>query len=152
MPQPQALWEEIPQFCELAKKLIEKYQERFAGLDANWIVAYVCTNKDRPQTQKMLYRISGEPEPECYTNTKKYFVKMYQKDWDSFPTENKMWLVFSILERIDKASPSSGRVSSLDYKDQGTCVRTLGADWVYRDNLPDLLNDKVTFKTGMDGE
>lgn len=145
MPQEAPTWEEIPEFTKIAAQLIEKYQERYVGIEPAWIICYGINNKSRPATKTQIYSVSGEPEPECLTNSKKYFIKMFLEDWEELPPENKTWLVCSVLERIDKDDPASGKVNPLDYKDQGTCVRTLGPDWLYRNNLPDLLKDKVKF-------
>ncbi len=147
MPQVPAEWEPIEEFGTISAKLIAKYPDRWAGIDPGDIIAYGCTNKDRPENKKNAkpYEMSGETEPESFTNAKKYFVKLYMTDWDARDEVGRQWLVCSALERIDKENPDSGKVSGFDYKDQSVLVRTLGADWHMRGDLPDLLRDDVEF-------
>lgn len=143
MAQIKPQWEEIAEFISMARHLVNKYPDRFAGIDPDWIVAYGCTNKDKPEGKTKPYDMSGASEPESFTNSKKYFIKMFMSDWVSRSEENKLWVVFSALERVDKELPDSGKIGPFDYKDQGTLVRTLGADWHSRNRLPNLLTESV---------
>ncbi len=145
MPQIAAEWEEIPDFTTMASRLIEKYPDRFAGVDPDWIIAYGQTNKDRPEGKTKPYEMSGIPEPESFTNSKKYIVKLFMSEWEGRDEKCKLGLVFSALERIDKEHPEKGKVSGYDYKDQATLVRTFGVDWHTRSNLPDLLKEDIEF-------
>jgi len=137
-------WEEIPEFIQLAAKLVEKYPEKFGSIDVTRIVAYGCTNKERPDGKAKLYDMSGETEPEVFTNSKMYFVKMFMSDWEARNDQSKLLIVASALSRIDPDSP--GKVGPLDYRDQSIMVRTFGADWQDRADVPNLLSDKVDFR------
>lgn len=152
MPQIPAEWKPIEEFAVVAEKLIAKYPDRWAGIEPNWIIAYGCTNKDRPESKKNAkpYDMSGEVAPESFTNSKKYFVKLFMSDWEGRDEVGRQWLVCSALERIDKENPDSGKVNGFDYKDQSVLVRTVGADWHTRSNLPDLLREDVEFVEGVD--
>lgn len=141
-------WEQIEEFDVLAAKIVEAYPERFAMIDAGSIIAYGIVNKDKPEKNTKPYEMSGVREPECFNSNKRYFVKLYMTDWEARDETNKQWLVLSALERIDKDDPESGKVLGFDYKDQGLLVRTVGADWQTKGNLPDLLSseNRVTFR------
>lgn len=146
MAQQKPEWKEIDEFVALAEKLIAKFPERFKGIDVSKIVAYGCTNKKRPEKKLKPYEMSGETEPECFTNSKQYFVKFFMEDWNLANEELREWLVFSSLERIDLSNP--GKVLPYDYRDQSVIVRTVGADWQRRKDLPSLLRESVEIKEG----
>lgn len=137
-------WEEIPEFVEMVDKLVSKYPERFSKIQSDWFVAYGCVNKDMPQNgSKPPYNIEGETEPKSFTNSKTYFVTVYQSDWDGRSDESKLAIVFAALCRLDPEDPSSGKVISYNYKDQDVMVRTFGPDWHLRGKLPNLLKEDV---------
>jgi hypothetical protein len=137
-------WEEIGEFVQLAAKMVEKYPERFAGIDVNTIVAYGCVNKERPDKKAKLYEMSGETEPESFTNSKVYFVKMFMNDWEGRSEAAKLLIVASALSRIDPQTP--GKVGPLDYRDQNIMVKTFGANWEDRGDVPHLLKDAINFR------
>ncbi|NMC62389.1 MAG: hypothetical protein GYA55_04405 [SAR324 cluster bacterium] len=137
-------WEEITEFCQLAAKMVEKYPERFGSVEVDRIVAYGCTNKERPDKKAKLYEMSGETEPESFTNSKTYFIKMFMSDWESRDEAAKLLIVASALSRIDPDNP--GRVGPLDYRDQNVMVKTFGPDWQDRSDVPHLLKDQISFR------
>lgn len=143
MAQIQPQWVEVEEFSILATKLVEKYPERFAEINVDHIIAYACVNKDRPDGRREPYRMSGAVPPESFTNSKSYFVKMFQDVWERTGTQ-KLALVFSALSRIDPTTP--GKVKPLDYADQEEMVASFGANWHERGDLPDLLKDDVDIR------
>ena len=143
MAQIQPQWIEVEEFNTLATKLLEKYPERFAEIDVDTIIAYACVNKDRPDGRHEPYRMSGATPPESFTNSKSYFVKMFQNIWDRTESQ-KAALVFSALSRVDPNTP--GKIKPLDYSDQEEMVTTFGANWHERGDLPDLLKDDVDIR------
>jgi len=143
MAQTKPVWEQIGDFNIMASQLIEKYPERFGKIDPDWIIAYGIVNKDKPAAKTKPFDMSGIAEPESFTNSKKYFVKLYLSDWEARDDSNKLWIVFSALERLDRDEPDNGKVGGFDYKDLSTLVRTLGADWDGKGNLPNLLTQDV---------
>ncbi len=148
MPQILPHWVEVPEFIEMANKIVEHYPQLFSEIDLSQVIAYACINKDRPEKNKKPFEISGSCPPESFTNDKTYFIKMFQQVWDR--TENqKLALVFSALSRIDPKQP--GKVKPLDYADQEAMVESFGAHWHERGNLPNLLTDDVDLESRMTG-
>lgn len=144
MPQVPLVWEEIPEFTQMAASIIEHYPSRFGQIDPRWIVAYGISNKDEPEGKKgKPYEMTGSKEPESFTNTKKYFFKTFMSFWNSCNDELKIWLVIAALDRIDSDHPESGKLKPYDYKDQSVMVRTLGPDWERKFNLPNPLKTDV---------
>lgn len=148
MAQIKPMWQELPEFVTMATKLIDRFPERFNGIDPSWFVAYACTNKDKPEKKVKPYDMTSVGEPESFTNSRKYFVKVYLSDWEGRSDTNKLAIVAAALDRVDKDIPDSGKINPFDYQDQGVMVRTFGTDWYDRDDLPDLLTAKIHFIDG----
>ncbi len=144
MAQIKPEWITLDEFTALAARLVEKYPERYSGVDADQIIAYACTNKDKPERKTRPYDMSGEMEPESFTNSKQYFVKVFKSDWDARTEEQQLTIISSVLERVDVDNP--GKIRSDDHKDQCVMIRTFGIDWQDRNDLPHLLRDDVEFK------
>lgn len=142
MPQVKPVWTEIYEFRTMTNKLIEKYPEKFSHIDPEWVIAY-SSNKDKPEKKTKPYDMAGESEPMSFTNTKKYFVMFHNGEWEARDESSKLALVFSALVRIPV--DDSGKIGSLDYRDQNIMVRTFGPDWQMRGSVPHLLNDRIEF-------
>ena len=147
MAQIKPEWEEISEFLNMAKKVIEKYPDEVGHADPDALIAYKCTNKTKPESKTKLYEMKGQAEPEAFTNQKKYFVKMYHDVWDNMDESNRLLLIFSALKRIDAENPESGKVSGCDMHDQSFMARTFGVDWATRSDVPNILNDKIRLIT-----
>lgn len=143
MTQHKPQWVEVEEFTNMAAKLVEKYPERFNEIDIDQIIAYACVNKDRPDGKNKPYDMTGINPPESFTNSKTYFVKMFNDVWERTQPQ-KLALVFSALSRIDPTSP--GKVKPLDYSDQEEMVSNFGANWHERGDLPDLLKSDVDLR------
>ncbi len=143
MTQTKPNYEEIDEFATMAASLVEKYPERFGDIDIEQLVAYSITNKDRPEGKTRPYDMSGSTPPESFTNSKSYFVKVFNDVWE-LTREQKLAMVFSALSRIDPSNP--GKIKPLDYADQEEMVTNFGANWHDRGDLPDLLNSDVDLR------
>jgi hypothetical protein len=148
MPQIKPEWEELPEFNKLAVKLIEKHEKlrqycQQIDLQLDSVVAYVCTNKPRPEGRGKIYDLSAEKDPISRTNSKSYFVLLFQDDWVARSEAGRAKIVISALLRIDPDSPS--KVRPLDYKDQHTMLKAFGVDWFDTDDGPNPLTDEIEF-------
>lgn len=140
MPQEKPQWEELPEFIQLAEKITAKYDE-LEAIEISKIIAYVCTNKSKPESKAKLYELTAEKEPVSFTNTKSYFVTIFQEDWDARGPAERALIVLSVLLRIDPTEP--GKILPLDYKDQSVMVNTFGANWMENGSLPNILEKRV---------
>lgn len=140
MPQEKPQWEELAEFNQIAEKLIAKYDE-LGNLDVSKMIAYSCTNKTRPEGKGKLYELTAEKEPVSFTNTKSYFVTLFQEDWASRSEAERALVVLSVLLRIDPEEP--GKILPLDYKDQSVMVNTFGANWVENSTVPNILDKRI---------
>ena len=101
------------------------------------------TRKDRPEGKSKPYDMTGTTPPESFTNSKTYFVAIYNNVWEQTRPQ-KLALVFSALTRIDPTNP--GKIKPLDYSDQEEMVSNFGANWHERGDLPDLLSGNVDLR------
>jgi hypothetical protein len=143
MTQIKPQWVEVEEFSDMAVRLAERFPERFSEVDVDQIIAYACVNKDRPEGKSKPYDMTGSTPPESFTNSKTYFVKMFNDVWERTKPQ-KLALVFSVLSRIDPTNP--GKVKPLDYSDQEEMVANFGANWHERGDLPDLLGEDVDLR------
>ena len=143
MAQIQPEWIEIEEFSMMSAKLIEKYPNQFAHIDVEQLIAYSCVNKDRPERNKKPYDIGNTEPPESFTNSKTFFVKIFNDVWEK-TEEQKLLLVYSALSRIDDQRP--GKLRALDYTDQEMMVNTFGAHWHERGNLPNILDQHTEIR------
>lgn len=140
MPQTPASWVEIPEFVTLCRKIIQKYSDKFTGINPEVIVAYVCNNKSRPEKKKTLYKIDPQVEPVSFTNSKTWIITMFQDDWEK-DMAHKLVMVYSILLRLDPLDP--GKVKPLDYADQEEMISAFGSHWYDRSDLPNILEERI---------
>jgi len=145
MAQIKQLWEEITEFKEMAKKVIDRYEKHLGHVDLSLVIAYKCINKTKPEKKAKLYDMSGQSEPEAFTNTKKYFIKMYHDVWDIMDDNNRLLIVLSALSRIDREEPESGKILGYDLHDQSFMARTFGVDWGIKADVPNILERNVEF-------
>lgn len=138
-------WTHIEEYDVIVEKILNKYPDRFSHIDPKWIIAY-GQDKARDAKKAKIYQMSGQSEPESFTNDKKYFIKYHLADWESLDSAAKNAHVFSALLRIDPEKPDSGKPLQNGYKDQDIMVSTFGPYWFNNDSLPDLLRDNVQFK------
>lgn len=135
----------LEEWTKIASQLVEAYPAEWGDIDVSKIAAYAILNKDRPEGKAKAYEMTGETEPESFTNTKQYFVKLFKSDWDAQPDEKKVAYVVSALDRIDTENP--GKVlPPFDYRDQNIMVHTYGPNWQNNPDIPNILREKVIIK------
>lgn len=146
MAQVQCEFSRLNQWEQLAKKLIDKYPERFSFLDPSTFVAYVITNKEKKDyAQARPYELQVDKLPMRLSNQFQYFVWFkHPDDWNEKPDNIKVALVISALERIDRSNPEN--ILPLDYRDQSIMVRTFGINWANNPTIPNALDLDVVFK------
>ena len=64
-------WEQIAEFDDLAKKVADHYQAELSHITPDildLLIAYKCTNKTKPAKKTKMYDMSGQGEPQAFTN------------------------------------------------------------------------------------
>jgi len=144
MPKQKAIWIQVTEFNDIAAQLKERYPEVFSELEVDELIAWAVSNKSRPEKKKKFYEISAPPEPESFTNEKKVIVKYFKDDWENATEQQKQWLVFEAMARVDtEADPV--KIRPLDYQGLSLILRTAGLNWETNPSLPDLIRDKIDF-------
>ena len=137
-------WVTLDEWTKIASQLVEAYPDEWGEVDVSKIAAYAIINKDKPDSKAKPYEMTGTSEPESFTNSKQYFIKLYKSDWDEQSEERKIAYVISALDRVD--TENLGKVLSFDYRDQSVMIHTYGPNWQKNPNLPNVLRDKVIIK------
>lgn len=147
MAQVKPEYEELEDFNQIAVQIVNKYPELFGGVDpeeyVDKIKCVAITNKERKEGKDLIEKITGIGYPVKLYCEISYLVVVYMNDWNQMDSKNKSALVLSALRRIPFDPDKEGSLNSLDLKDDSTLVRTLGVDYLLRDDIPDILSDDV---------
>jgi len=144
MPQIKPNYEQLPEFAELAKKLIDLYPSVFPDIDADKLAAVQITNKERPEKKTQLWELKPVTPPITLFCPKSYFITVHSSDWDSLNDKHRAALVADVLLSI--SPEGEGKTVPFDKKDHSIILRTLGVDYMDTDNIPDLLSGKVDWR------
>ena len=143
MAQIEPIYEEIPEFIELADKIIQKYNTEFANIDVTKLVCVGITNKERSEKKKQLWDMKPITAPISMFCSKEYVVVFYRKDWDSMDEKYRLLAVADVLCSIPPGG--GGAVTPMDYKDHSMMLRTFGVDYLDNPKAPDILATDVNW-------
>jgi hypothetical protein len=73
-----------------------------------------------------------------------HYLVVNSKDWFSYSPKHQALLIFDALCSIDKEQ--EGKIVPFDLKDHAVIIRTVGADYMQRDDVPNILTDDVKWK------
>lgn len=141
-------YELLEDFYDIAKKVVEKYRERFE-VDISTIRPVAITNKDRPDSRSQLWQIERVKQPVRMDCQYSHYVILFYSDWEIMSDKHKNLLVAQILHAIpvdELGHPEEGKINSFDLKDFATMVRTFGPDYLVDDDVPDILKENITWK------
>lgn len=146
MAQVDPVYQEIPEFLQIADKLIEAHPDLFANIDVATIACCGITNKDRSEKKTQLWELKAIKPPISLFCPKSYVVVFFQKDWDSLSEKHRHLITADVLCSIPPGG--GGDIKPMDYKDHSVMLRTFGVDYMNRSDVPDLLSDtdKIDWK------
>ena len=144
MSQSKPHYEELPEFIDLAKRLLDLYPSVFPNIEADKLAAIQITNKERPPKRTQLWEIKPITAPITLFCSKTYFVTVFSKDWEGRCENARAAIVADVLFSI--SPDGEGKTVPFDKKDHSIMLRTLGVDYADEDNIPDLLAGKVDWK------
>lgn len=144
MVQVEPVYEELPEFLQLADKIIEKYPEQFGNIDVSKIACVSIQNKERSDKKTQIWDLKSIRPPISLFSSKVYIFVFYQKDWDEMSDKYRKLIVADCLCSIP--AEGAGAVTPMDYKDHSMMLRTFGVDYMEREDAPDLLDQEVTWK------
>lgn len=149
MPQTKPEYERLEDYNELAKKLVERYPDRFFGIDVNRIRAYEITNKDRPESSTKLFEIQAVKMPLLLDCPYSHYVVVHSSDWLSMTEAHQLLLVAQTLCAIpldENGEMVTEKVNTFDMKDFSPMLRTFGTDYLVKEDVPHLINEEVEWK------
>ena len=145
MPTQIPSFERLNEWEDIAKKLVDKYPERYGHIDVSRLVAYLITNKE-PVDKARPYEMQTDKLPMRLSNQFDYFVWFKcREDWEDKPHNIRVALVLSALERIDP--DNAFNIMPLDYRDQSVMVKSFGIGWNENSEIPDALERHVALKS-----
>jgi hypothetical protein len=136
-------FETIKEFRTIVDKLVKKYPEVLEGLDPATITCVGVTNKEQKEG-KPLWEIRTVPFPIRLDCPFDYYIVVNMKEWDSLNMKHRALLAFDVLCSLSREEP--GKTVPFDLKDHSVVVRTVGVDYMKRGDVPDILNDNITWK------
>ena len=143
MPQIKPEYEAIPEFRQMAVKLVDKYPEVLNGVKATEIQCVGVTNKD-PKDGRPQWEIKPVLMPMRMDCPYSYYVILNMKDWAGMDEKHQALLAFDVLCSI--SPEGDGRVVPFDLKDHAVVVRTVGVDYLARPDVPNILTDDVKWQ------
>lgn len=145
MPQIKPNYEQLPEFNEIAQKLLDLYPSVFPDIKPDDLAVVQITNKDRPEKKTQLWDLKAITPPITIFCPKSYFVTVHSSDWDALSMPHKAALVSDVLLSI--SPEGEGKTVPFDKKDHGLILRTLGIDYMDTGTIPNLLDGKVDWRT-----
>ena len=97
MAQVEPVYDEIPEFADIADKLISKYPSEFGNIDVAKIACVGITNKTRGEKKKQIWDIRPIRPPVSMFCPKEYIVVFFQHDWDSLGDVHRSLIVADVL-------------------------------------------------------
>jgi hypothetical protein len=146
IPQIRPAYDRLAEFTTIAEKLIDLYPEKFGGTDLKSIRCVSITNKDRPESKKLMWEIKGVEDPIRMDCPVSYYVIVYQSDWDSLDTVHRQLLVSDALHAIPSGDDAAGKTLAPDLKGYSPMLRTFGTDFMDRSDVPDIVKTKIQWK------
>jgi len=145
MAQIKPNYEQLPEFIEIAKKLVDLYPSVFPNVDADKLASVQITNKERPEKKTQYWELTAVTPPVTLFCPKNYLITVYSSDWDALSEPHKAALVSDVLLSI--SPEGEGKTVAFDKKDHSVILRTLGVDYMDEANIPNLLAGKVDWRT-----
>lgn len=132
------------EFSQMANKIVEKYADPFYGVKVDQIRCVNITNKDRPDTKKIPWKVDAVKMPMALDCTYGWYVTLYSSDWDSWSKTQKLLVVATVLNAVPKDDADDGKVVPMDTKGFSTMYRTFnGIDYLDDPKAPNILDEDV---------
>lgn len=134
----------VPEFRKYAEQLVNKYPEVLDGIKPALLTCVAVTNKE-PKEGKPLWELKPVTYPFRLDLNYDYYVVVNASDWNGMDEKHQALLTFDVLCSLDREQP--GKVVPFDLKDHSVVIRTVGPDYMRRNNIPDIIKDNIEWKT-----
>ena len=149
MAQTKPEYERLDEYKELAAKIIDRYPDRFYGIELDRIQAYMITNKESKEDSQKLFEVHAVKMPILLDSKCSHYVVVYSNDWLSMEEAHKLLLIAQTLCAIpldENGQMVMEKVNTFNMKDFSPMLRTFGTDYLIRDNVPNLLQEEVAWR------
>lgn len=151
MAQDKPEYEVNDEFNSMAIKIVNKYPEKFAGIDVSRVCCVNITNKDRKDKDKdgngeRIWRLQAVKMPVAIHCPYGWYVTLYSHDWDDRGEKHKLLLVTEVLHGFPISEDNEGKVNPLDTKGYHAVFNTFGLDCHDDPGIPHILDETVSWK------
>ena len=142
MARPKREFIESMELYDLATKIIDKY-EFLDHINPDKIYFAFCTDDSTAKSKPLIMgNISSELAQKVAST--KYQIAFYMDKWEEWDEETQLIMLFKALYNI--AQDFDGKLRKQEPLDPYVILKTFGLDWNLRDDLPNLLEDYVSFQ------
>ena len=140
MSQTKAEYAELPEFLDIARKLIKKHPDVFGPVDVSLIQCVAIMNKPRKEEAQEI-KIVSVPMPIRMNCPYAYYITLHNEDWVDRDEVHRQYLVAEALMYIDPEE--EGKIRKPDAQYFNVMLRTFGPDHQEKPVLPDLLSETI---------
>jgi len=153
MSQIKPEYEEVKEFANLAKQIVDRYPDVFYGIDVDTIKCVSIVNKDRSDKKDQLWQLQGVLMPIKMDCSYSYYVVIYSSDWDEMDENHKLLMISEVLCGIPKDAEHEGKINSMDSKGYKIMHRTFNSiDYLQEAEVPNILREDIKWKTSAKNE
>ena len=145
MAKEKPVYEVNEEFNQMAAQLVDKYPDKFAGIEVETICCVNITNKERTrEATEPIWKIKAVQMPMALHCEYAFYVILFQSDWETLGEKHKLAIVAECLHAIPGGEEE--KVVPMDTKGYHAVLATLGLDFLANPNIPHLLEDNVEWK------
>ncbi len=138
MPAEKPEYSPLPDWTTIANKLVQRYPEKFDGINVAMVRPVMITNKDQKEG-KHVWELTTVPYPMRLDLNYDFYITMNGKSWAEAPKTLQQWYVADSLHAISREGDA--KVVPFDLKDFSSVIRNAGVDWNRGGEVPDLLGE-----------
>jgi len=139
MPNVRPTYEDVEEFADIVKKLIEKYPEVFEHIDPERVTCKAVNNKKKPD-KRGAWDLKAIPEYAVDDCKFSYYTIVFLDFWSELPEKIKNRLVADVLFAIPD---EEGKVKTFDFRAHSPMIRAFGMDYLEDEDGDDPLEDEV---------
>jgi len=149
MAQEKPEYEVNEEFNNMAVKIVEKYPEKFNGIEIDKVCCVNLTNKSRKEkegTVERIWKLQAVKMPMAIHCPYGWYVVLHSSDWDDMSEKHKVALTADVLHGLPVDLDNQGKVNQCDTKGYLSVFKTIGINYLDDPDIPHLLKDDIVWK------
>ena len=139
------------EFNNMALRVVEKYPEKFDGIDISQVCCVNITNKTRKDKDdevvgERIWKLDAVKMPMRLHCAYGWYVTLFSHDWEEKDEVHKLILVAEVLHGIPRSDSDEGKVKPLDTKGYHAVFNTFGLDCHEDPDVPNILEEDIEWK------